>query len=144
MESDLTRNPLPVTESKQPSFLITLLSILLLISVFIAGFFAWKTQKLVKELQGIRNEELTRQTSTASPSPNFSPIETCKPRPVCLDSEPRCLIPETEDMCPPTTSVPDQRACTMEAKICPDGSAVGRSGPKCEFEACPTPTNNKN
>lgn len=27
--------------------------------------------------------------------------------------------------------------CTMEAKICPDGSAVGRSGPDCEFTACP-------
>lgn len=32
-------------------------------------------------------------------------------------------------------------ACTMEAKICPDGSAVGRSGPKCEFTPCPTPRN---
>lgn len=32
-----------------------------------------------------------------------------------------------------------QVACTMEAKICPDGSAVGRSGPKCEFDLCPTP-----
>ena len=29
------------------------------------------------------------------------------------------------------------QACTMEAKICPDGSAVGRIGPNCEFEACP-------
>lgn len=29
-------------------------------------------------------------------------------------------------------------ACTMEAKICPDGSAVGRSGPKCEFTTCPS------
>jgi len=29
-------------------------------------------------------------------------------------------------------------ACTMEAKICPDGSSVGRSGPKCEFTPCPT------
>lgn len=28
-------------------------------------------------------------------------------------------------------------ACTMEAKMCPDGSYVGRSGPKCEFSACP-------
>ncbi len=27
--------------------------------------------------------------------------------------------------------------CTMEAKQCPDGSWVGRSGPKCEFAACP-------
>lgn len=29
-------------------------------------------------------------------------------------------------------------ACTMEAKLCPDGSAVGRSGPKCEFVECPS------
>lgn len=31
-------------------------------------------------------------------------------------------------------------ACTMEAKLCPDGSYVGRTGPKCEFTACPTST----
>lgn len=30
-----------------------------------------------------------------------------------------------------------QRGCTLEAKICPDGSTVGRTGPNCEFEACP-------
>ncbi|MFA6099321.1 MAG: TspO/MBR family protein [Patescibacteria group bacterium] len=29
-------------------------------------------------------------------------------------------------------------ACTMEAKLCPDGSAVGRTGPNCEFAACPS------
>ncbi len=29
------------------------------------------------------------------------------------------------------------RACTEEAKICPDGSAVGRTGPDCEFAPCP-------
>lgn len=28
-------------------------------------------------------------------------------------------------------------ACTMEAKLCPDGSAVGRTAPNCEFAACP-------
>ncbi|MDO8482784.1 MAG: hypothetical protein Q7S86_03130 [bacterium] len=27
--------------------------------------------------------------------------------------------------------------CTMDAKMCPDGSAVGRQGPKCEFAKCP-------
>jgi hypothetical protein len=31
-------------------------------------------------------------------------------------------------------------ACTMEVKLCPDGSAVGRVGPKCEFAPCPTPS----
>lgn len=29
------------------------------------------------------------------------------------------------------------RACTEEAKICPDGTAVGRTGPDCEFAPCP-------
>lgn len=27
--------------------------------------------------------------------------------------------------------------CTLEAKLCPDGSYVGRTGPKCEFAPCP-------
>lgn len=31
----------------------------------------------------------------------------------------------------------NQVSCTMEAKICPDGSAVGRTGPDCEFSPCP-------
>jgi len=30
-----------------------------------------------------------------------------------------------------------QTACTLEAKICPDGSSIGRTGPNCEFAACP-------
>lgn len=30
-----------------------------------------------------------------------------------------------------------QVACTQEAKLCPDGSAVGRTGPNCEFAPCP-------
>lgn len=27
--------------------------------------------------------------------------------------------------------------CTTEAKICPDGTGVGRTGPNCEFAPCP-------
>lgn len=38
----------------------------------------------------------------------------------------------------PVAVVPDTPvACTEEAKVCPDGSSVGRSGPKCEFTDCP-------
>ncbi len=33
---------------------------------------------------------------------------------------------------------PEARFCTMDAKICPDGSAVGRSGSNCEFAPCPS------
>lgn len=34
-------------------------------------------------------------------------------------------------------AAPQVACCTMEAKICPDGSSVGRQGPLCEFAACP-------
>ncbi len=39
---------------------------------------------------------------------------------------------------PPKKDMPPNTICTMDAKQCPDGSYVGRSGPKCEFKACPT------
>jgi hypothetical protein len=35
------------------------------------------------------------------------------------------------------TRVAQPGACTLEAKICPDGSTVSRSGPSCAFAACP-------
>jgi hypothetical protein len=31
----------------------------------------------------------------------------------------------------------DDVVCTQEARECPDGSFVGRTGPACEFEQCP-------
>jgi len=33
----------------------------------------------------------------------------------------------------------EEVVCTLEAKQCPDGSWVGRQGPKCEFTPCPKP-----
>ncbi len=36
--------------------------------------------------------------------------------------------------------VPTGISCTADAKMCPDGSAVGRTGPNCEFALCPTAT----
>lgn len=40
----------------------------------------------------------------------------------------------------PTPSESEPTFCTQEAKQCPDGSYVGRTGPNCEFAACPAPT----
>ena len=34
-------------------------------------------------------------------------------------------------------NMPQPVACTQEAKACPDGSYVGRSGPNCAFAVCP-------
>ena len=100
---------------KTNSFLVTLLSVLLLISVFIAGFFAYQTQNLVKEL--VKIQAIPTLTATAEPS--IIPLQT----PTASSS---------------ATPISSPVACTMDAKICPDGSAVGRSGPKCEFAPCPT------
>lgn len=36
-------------------------------------------------------------------------------------------------MLSPTTT----QACPADAKVCPDGTSVGRVGPNCEFAACP-------
>lgn len=41
----------------------------------------------------------------------------------------------------PFESKPEQIACTQEAMLCPDGTAVGRTGPNCEFAECPVPAN---
>ncbi len=72
-----------------------------------------------------------------------SPTPTCTPRPACLDSFPRCLMPEDINICPPSpepsqTEDTDRKIfCTQEAKQCPDGTWVGRTGPNCEFTKCP-------
>jgi hypothetical protein len=53
--------------------------------------------------------------------------DVCNPK--CYYSTPKCLMPSIQ-----CTS---EKACTAEAKLCPDGSAVGRTGPNCEFAPCP-------
>jgi hypothetical protein len=78
-------------------------------------------------------------TPTPQITPTITPpiTPTCKPRPACLDMTPKCKIAETPDMCPRPTITPPQVACTMEAKLCPDGKTyVSRSGPNCEFSKC--------
>ncbi len=45
-----------------------------------------------------------------------------------------CIAQGSKDQ-PNTPSEPV--VCTMDAKQCPDGSYVGRTGPKCEFTKCP-------
>ncbi len=272
MESNLTSNSQPTTivepVSKQSSFLVILLSSLLIISCLIAGFFAWKTQQLVKELRVVGNDPKPTPVATQIPDQTllwreyintkngfafkipdmfkfpetivaddsnyfstsegidsplalstgdvllestvytninsttlkktdlietakineildqpFQPIGKLKKMSVFgnngsilaevsdNDSEPKYYIAvirkdekvysikmfasnqNFEDLSdtfnkmvstfrfinPEAISSPLPVACTMEAKICPDGTAVGRSGPNCEFPSCPKP-----
>ena len=50
----------------------------------------------------------------------------------CGPSEPAKTAP------PSGPAVDTPKACTQEAKLCPDGTAVSRTGPNCEFAPCPT------
>ncbi len=42
---------------------------------------------------------------------------------------------------PTPTATTSQEAweCNGDALLCPDGSSVGRTGPSCQFSACPSP-----
>lgn len=51
--------------------------------------------------------------------------------------------PVASPVVPPNNGNDDganQVVCTMDAMQCPDGSYVGRTGPRCEF-VCPSPSN---
>lgn len=64
--------PVIVEQPKQSNFLVILLSVLLVISISIAAFFAYQTQKLVRELQEIKDvEEIVNTTE-----PTAEPIAT--------------------------------------------------------------------
>lgn len=44
----------------------------------------------------------------------------------------------TQTPMPKPTSIDNRKIfCTQEAKECPDGTWVGRTGPNCEFAKCP-------
>jgi hypothetical protein len=88
-------------------------------------------------------------TSTATTTQNGAPVagpgEHCGGNimnaPVCAAGYHCQLVvprPDTGGTCVADTPAGGGVACTMEAKQCPDGSYVGRTGPKCEFAACPT------
>jgi Immunoglobulin-like domain of bacterial spore germination len=50
------------------------------------------------------------------------------------------LNPAPVSPLPIATSTPEKTLCTADAMLCPDGSYVGRTGPKCEFVCPPAPT----
>ncbi|WKZ26060.1 MAG: hypothetical protein QY322_01980 [bacterium] len=69
-------NPEPV-KTKGGSFLVSLLSILLILATLMAGFFAYQTQQLVTELR-MKNEELINIQVTPEPTMVPSPSPTAE------------------------------------------------------------------
>lgn len=48
-----------------------------------------------------------------------------------------CIVGCSPRKQPTPPEQPGGVMCTTEAKICPDGTGVGRTGPNCEFAPCP-------
>jgi hypothetical protein len=112
---------IPVTPPVEPpkpkdSHWITILAMALFVlaALSITGFLYYQ------------NQQLKQMLATYQSQP--SPTAVSTPTPVAL---------ETPTASSSGTPVSTQKACTLEAKLCPDGSYVGRTGPNCEFAACP-------
>ncbi len=132
--------PLPKSLTTVTTFSKTLAMILFILFPFV-GLYAGMQYE--KKLSPQQTPSLTNSPpptysfpSPTNPEPNSQIVPSCRPRPACLDATPRCMIPETADMCPPKLAPTAAYACDLEAKLCPDGSYVSRTGPNCKFTPC--------
>lgn len=73
--------PVVIEQPKKSNFLVILLSILLLLSVLIAGFFAYQTQKLVSELTVLKNEPTPTAIAKVEPTDD----QGLEPEPIPLE-----------------------------------------------------------
>lgn len=104
------------------------------------------TFKVFVTLSNSRTNLSATQALPLSVFPVTPPSPSCKPRPACLDSTPRCQIPETSDMCPRPTPTPTPCKslpscpppppnCTYEGGSCSSCGALA-----CQVTRTPTPT----
>lgn len=98
--------------------------------------------KVIVTLSNSQTKLSATQGLGLSVFPGTPPTPSCKPRPSCLDSTPRCQIPETSDMCPPTPTPtscvacpPPPVNCTYEGGSCSSCGALA-----CRVTRTPTPT----
>jgi len=120
-------NTFPQPSNNSNGLTILSLAAFILFSLGVIVFLYYQNQQLKSIISDYQKVQIT-PTPTGTPvvletaSPSASPKSTKSPKPTLL---------------PLKTSSATIKACTMEAKICPDGSSVGRTGPNCEFTPCP-------
>lgn len=105
-----------------------ILVLIILILGIAAGYYLGAEQKYEK---GVKINSFEECVAAGYPVLGSYPLQ-------CTAPDGRNFIRQTNYPInlPPQNNTPT--ACTMEAKLCPDGSYVGRSGPNCEFAPCPT------
>lgn len=115
------QEPIIPQEPKSNNLAIITMAIFIIASLSTTAFFYYQNQELKKMLMNYQIKTIPTPTIFITPTP------------VALES------PTATSSAIPKASM---KACTMEAKLCPDGSYVGRTGPNCEFSPCPTPISN--
>jgi hypothetical protein len=90
---------------------------------------------LLRSKQNNLNKKNDNKAVQLSPSPS----PTCRPRPACLDIEPRCLIAETADMCSPSPSpTPEIQYCGT-TRTCSQGYSCECTGLIVPGQPTPNP-----
>lgn len=119
-----------------PLAMVLFAGMILVLGISIFVFIAKPEQKNAEP-----ETEQTVCTAEAMQCPDGSYVT--RSRPSCeFDPCPRVFPTATAaSSATPTASgsakpAPSLKACTMDAKICPDGTSVGRTGPNCEFAPC--------
>ncbi len=106
----------PQAPSKNDWITTASIAVFILLALGVVGFLYYQNQQLKKIVAGYQSP---------TPSPTSTPVE------VLQSASPSAAPVKTKK------PISTPKACTMEAKICPDGSSVGRTGPNCEFTPCP-------
>jgi hypothetical protein len=107
---------------------------LICVIVALAWFNIKMKQEILLQEDDVNSTPVVVDTVPPTPTENTPLVEEPTPIPEKPEGNDVGMeYPETDITTGDTFPV----ACTMDAKICPDGSAVGRVGPNCEFAPCP-------
>ncbi len=114
-----------VRKTNFKSYQLIVFSFSILILLLSPSFLVFKNQSNSYKSDSIISN--TPSITDLSPSPTTKKMlstPTCRPRPACLDSTPRCMIAETEDMCPPKGTPSHIPTSTESSYTCPKNGWV--------------------
>lgn len=105
-----------------------------IIILFFMAVVLWKFMTPEPKNETIKQQPVEQSNEQQTFEGN-SPIETGFTVHSGVEGENQGQVPP--ELAPVEEDIEQPVACTMEAKMCPDGSFVGRQGPNCEFAPCP-------
>lgn len=135
---------LPYTHHHKNVFFIGILSLFVLLVVLFLAFFLDQLETDSAQVACTQEARMCPNGSYVSRTGPLCEFSTCPrnelPAYPGISEEPfqaptpTPVVPSTKKQTPP---LKEGVICTQEVRLCPDGSFVARTGPKCEFAPCP-------